>query len=344
MSQLARDLRLGWPEVAILPVTYLCNAHCDMCALGDLKQRGRLADDELVELFGDPSISSTLRAINFTGGEPTLRRDLPELVARLVDACPQLESFSLNSNGMLRGSAETIRRVLDVARSRGKKLYLFISLDGVGALHDEIRGVRGAFDAVCRTLDALQALGTPRTQLSMGVSATATRKNIGHLDDVLQFAVRRDLLVSFTFPMSTDVYMNNLDRLDRFEADRDLIERFVSFLDTLERYPDHVSPPLSFYRSLQTTLRGGPREAPCIFRRGGFFLEPNGNVLPCWRSSELSFGSVTDEQFHEIWEGPRRRRVLDTIEERFCRSCPSPCYVGFPSQLLAPIPATGSEP
>jgi MoaA/NifB/PqqE/SkfB family radical SAM enzyme len=245
---------------------------------------------------------------------------------------------------MLRRSAETIRRVLDVARSRGKKLYLFISLDGIGALHDEIRGVRGAFDAVCRTLDALQALDTPRSQLSMGVSATATRKNIDHLDDVLQFAVRRNLLVSFTFPMSTDVYMNNQDRLERFEADHDLIERFASFLDNLERYPDHVTPPLSFYRSLQATLRGGPREAPCIFRRGGFFLEPNGNVLPCWRSSELSFGSLTDETFPQIWDGPRRRSVLATIEEQFCSSCPSPCYVGFPSQLLEPVPPRKQEP
>lgn len=342
LSQL--DLRIGWPEVAILPVTYLCNAHCDMCALGDLKQRDRLTDDELVALFGDPSIGSTLRAINFTGGEPTLRRDLPDLVARLVDACPRLESFSLNSNGMLRGSAAIIERVLNVARDRGKKLYLFISLDGVGPLHDEIRGVRGAFEATCRTIDTIQALKAPRSQLSMGVSATATRKNIDHLDDVLQFAVRRNLLVSFTFPMSTDVYMNNLDRLDRFEADRDLIGRFVAFLDTLERYPEHVSPPLSFYRSLQVTLSGGRRQAPCIFQRGGFFLEPNGNVLPCWRSSELTFGSVADESFASLWNGSRRRRILATIEERFCSSCPSPCYVGFPSQLLGPIPAEGSTP
>jgi MoaA/NifB/PqqE/SkfB family radical SAM enzyme len=338
MSPSTLDIRLGWPEVAVVPVTYLCNAHCDMCALGDLRQVGRLSDDELVALFADESISGTLRAINFTGGEPTLRKDLPNLVARLVDACPRLESFSLNSNGMLRTSAKIIEQVLDVARSRGKKLYLFISLDGVGELHDEIRGVRGAFASVCRTLDALQALEVPRTQLGMGVSATATRKNIDHLDDVLQFAVQRDLMVSFTFPMSTDVYMNNLDRLDRFESDRELVERFTDFLDTLEAYPQHVSPPLSFYRSLQATLRGQPREAPCIFQRGGFFLEPNGNVLPCWRSSELLFGSVAEQSFAEIWDGERRRTVIATIEEKFCRTCPSPCYVGFPSPLLGPVP------
>ena len=56
-----------------------------------------------------------------------------------------------------------------------------------------------------------------------------------------------------------------------------------------------VSPPISFYRSLQETLRGGRRSAPCVFRRGGFFLEPTGQVLPCWRSSELLFGSVAED-------------------------------------------------
>lgn len=330
----AGDPAIGWPEVAVLPVTYLCNANCDMCALGDLNQKGRLSDDELEALFGHPSIASTLRAINFTGGEPTLRRNLPHLVERLMASCPNLESFSLNSNGMLPTSADTITRVLRVGQKWKRKLYLFISLDGVGPLHDEIRGVPGAFDATVRTIDAICALDAPRTDLGFGVSATATHKNIGHLEDVLQFAVDRDIQVSFTFPMETDVYMNNLDRRDRFVANQALQAKFVDFLDRLAEYPEHVSPPLNFYRSLQGTLRGELRTAPCIFRRGGFFLEPNGNVLPCWRSTELLFGSVREESFEQIWHGPRRREIVNTIEERFCSSCPSPCYVGFPSVLV----------
>ncbi|GIH19642.1 radical SAM protein [Rugosimonospora africana] len=338
MAQSLVDPAIGWPEVAILPVTYLCNANCDMCALGDLNQRDRLSDDELAAIFGHPSVASTLRAINFTGGEPTLRKDLAHLVARLVDSCPNLESFSLNSNGMLRPSFERIRAVIDVARQRKKKLYLFISLDGVGELHDEIRGVRGAFTKTVRTIDAIRELRVPRSEMGFGVSATATFKNIDHLDDVLQFAVERDLAVSFTFPMETDVYMNNADRVGRFHAERELVDRFIAFLDTLEPYADRISPPMSFYRSLQATLRGERRVAPCIFQRGGFFLEPNGSVRPCWRSSELLFGSLAEQSFEEIWYGARRQEIVRTIEEKFCSSCPSPCYVGFPSQLLEPPP------
>lgn len=340
MAQSPRDPVIGWPEVAVVPVTYLCNANCDMCALGDLGQRDRLNDDELAAIFGHASVAGSLRAINFTGGEPTLRKDLPQLVARLVDSCPKLESFSLNSNGMLRPSFNRIRGVIDVARARGMKLYLFISLDGVGTLHDEIRGVRGAFKRTVATIDAVRALELPRTELGFGVSATATPKNIDHLGEVLQFAVDRDLVVSFTFPMETDVYMNNFDRVNRFRSERHMVERFIAFLDTLEPYSDRISPPMSFYRSLQETLRGKARSAPCIFRRGGFFLEPTGEVRPCWRSSELLFGSVAENSFEEIWFGERRRKILETIEERFCSSCPSPCYVGFPSPLLEPV----SEP
>jgi MoaA/NifB/PqqE/SkfB family radical SAM enzyme len=340
MSPSQGNLNIGWPEVAILPVTYLCNAHCDMCALGDLKQRERMSDDELAELFGDPAISGTLRAINFTGGEPTLRRDLPQMIARLVDACPKLESFSLNSNGMLRGSAKIIEQVLNVAAQRGLKLYLFLSLDGVGELHDDIRGVRGAFKSVCRTLDEIALWNAPSSEMKVGVSATATRKNIDHLDDVLAFAAGRNLMVSFTFPLATDVYMNNLDRLDRFTSDQELVERFAAFIDSLEPHAGRLSPPMSFYRSLQATLRGHRRTAPCIFQRGGFFLEPDGTLRPCWRSSELYYGSLRDQTFEEIWNGPQRRHIVETIEEKFCSSCPSPCYVGFPSPLLQPPSAT----
>jgi MoaA/NifB/PqqE/SkfB family radical SAM enzyme len=338
MDQYPGDPAVGWPEVAVVPVTYLCNAHCDMCALGDLKQRERLSDDQLAELFGHSSVSQTLRAINFTGGEPTLRKDLPVLVERLVDSCPNLESFSLNSNGMLRKSFERICGVIDVARRHGKKLYLFISLDGVGKLHDEIRGVRKAFESTVHTIDAIRELNLPAKELALGVSATATFKNIDYLDDVLQFAVARDITVSFTFPMETDVYMNNIDRVARFHSDQELVNRFIDFLDTLEPHSNRISPPMSFYRSLQATLRGERRTAPCIFQRGGFFIEPNGDVRPCWRSSELLFGSVTEESFEKIWFGKRRLEILDTIEEKLCSKCPSPCYVGFPSPLLEPPP------
>ncbi|GAA3438053.1 hypothetical protein GCM10018954_076690 [Kutzneria kofuensis] len=273
-----------------------------MCALGDLNQRERLSDDRLAEIFGHASVADTLRAINFTGGEPTLRKDLPQLVARLVDSCPNLESFSLNSNGMLRPSFERIRGVIDVARSRGKKLYLFISLDGVGRLHDEIRGVRGAFEKTVRTIDAVRALNVPATQLSLGVSATATYKNIDHLGDVLQFAVERDIAVSFTFPMETDVYMNNADRVGRFHADREMVDRFVAFLDTLEPHADRISPPMSFLPQPAGDAAGGAAHRavhlparwllPGAHRRGAAVLALVGPAVRLGRGEHVRGGLV----------------------------------------------------
>jgi len=335
------DRSLGYPEVIVLPVTYFCNANCDMCALGELNQRDHLADDELATLFADPAISGTLRSINFTGGEPTTRRDLPRLVAKLLDVCPNLESFSLNSNGMLPTSADTIAKVIEVGRERGKKAYVFISLDGVGTLHDEIRGVPGAFEKTVATIDALLAMNFPASVLKLGVSATATRKNVDRLRDVLDFAIGRGIIASFTFPMLTDIYMANKERQSLWRED-DLALRFADFIDTLAPHADSVTPPLAFYADLQTMLRGGRRTAPCVFRRGGFFLEPTGEVRPCWRSSELLFGSVRETPFEEIWSGAPRRAILDTIDERFCSSCPSPCYVGFKSELLTPVSAGGA--
>lgn len=334
------DRDLGWPEVIVLPVTYFCNANCDMCALGELNQREHLPDEELVAFFAQPAISSKLRAINFTGGEPTTRRDLPRLVERLVDVSPHLESFSLNSNGMLPTSAATIAKVIDVGRARGRKVYIFISLDGVGTLHDDIRGVPGAFEKTVATIDAIRALNIPAGEMKLGVSATATRKNVDRLHEVLEFAVERDILASFTFPMLTDIYMTNHERTPLWRSE-ELALRFADFIDTLAPYAANVVPPLSFYADLQTLLRGGRRTAACVFRRGGFFLEPNGDVRPCWRSSELRFGSMRESSFEEIWNGATRRAILDTIDSRFCSTCPSPCYVGFQSELLTPVAAGG---
>jgi len=328
------DSKFGWPEVIILPVTYFCNANCDMCALGELKQREHLEDDQLVDMFRHASISSTLRAINFTGGEPTVRRDLPQLIGRLIDVCPQLESFSINSNGMLPTSADTLRRAIDVGRERRLKVWVFISLDGIGGLHDEIRGVPGAYESTRATIEMLQGLGISSTELQLGVSATVTHKNIDHLGEVLKFAVDRNLLAAFTFPLVTDVYMANLERQEQFGGSPDIGLRFADFIDTLVDYERHVCPGMTFYRDLQSVLRGGNRSAGCLFRRGGFFLEPNGNVRPCWRASELLFGNIHENSFEEIWSGSKRERIIDMIEDKYCKTCPSNCYAGFKSRFV----------
>ena len=93
-----------------LSITDACQMACVYCRdpgtprLDDRK----LSDDELVT-FVAACVALGVRKVRITGGEPTLRRDLPALIARLREAGPDLD-LSLTTNGLrLRELAEPLR-------------------------------------------------------------------------------------------------------------------------------------------------------------------------------------------------------------------------------------------
>jgi cyclic pyranopterin phosphate synthase len=80
-----------------------CNFRCTYCMPAEglpwLKKREILSFDE-IERVTRISVERGIREIRLTGGEPTVRAGLPELIERLV-RIPGLEGVSLTTNGFL---------------------------------------------------------------------------------------------------------------------------------------------------------------------------------------------------------------------------------------------------
>jgi len=91
----ATDLRVS--------VTDRCNLRCQYCmpaeGLDWLPRPELLTDDELVRLVSLAVTRLGIREVRFTGGEPLLRRGLPEIVGRVAELTPRPE-ISLTTNGI----------------------------------------------------------------------------------------------------------------------------------------------------------------------------------------------------------------------------------------------------
>ncbi|HNT96639.1 MAG TPA: radical SAM protein [Elusimicrobiales bacterium] len=176
-AELRRRLaRVRWPidrkpKVCEITVNYRCNLRCLFCYNpADF----HASDRPEVDLR---TIARALRAgreggawiASLIGGEPTLRRDLPEIarLARrlgysLVKVCTNSVNFSDPS--LLPRLADAGVNMLDV------------SLHGPSAaVHDRLVGVKGAFDGVLRTVRAAQAAG-----MEVGVDQVVNRLNCWH--------------------------------------------------------------------------------------------------------------------------------------------------------------------
>ena len=147
------------PRLLTWIVTFACNARCVMCDSWK-KPRGRELDAAAAQraLAGVGRVD----AVRITGGEPFVRRDLDELLAVVGDRLDPLV-IHVTTNGLL---TDRIVEVLE-RRDRRRRLELMVSLDGVGAAHDRIRGRQGAYD---RTLETLGALAPRARELNLRLS------------------------------------------------------------------------------------------------------------------------------------------------------------------------------
>lgn len=174
------------PGYMIFFVTPFCNCRCKMCfnmdAILNAGKRNVLSLDEIEKFARN---FPGLHHINYSGGEPLLRPDFPEVSEAFYRhagtrffTCPTNSSFPEKSAAQV----EAMCRKCPDAWIR-----ITQSLDGVGAVHDEIRGRQGLFEEVVEMNARLAELQQRYKNLSVGISMVMCTYNRGHEYDVLDY-------------------------------------------------------------------------------------------------------------------------------------------------------------
>ena len=190
------DQRAAGPPIRHLDIklSYACNNNCIHCVVADqreaaIRTRGRdfrTAREVVSDL--EAARRRGFELVTFTGGEPTLRKDLPLLVRTAL------------SMG-LRVGLQTNARVLSVASARdplcGLGVRFVVALHGPDAsVHDRVTRAPGSFEQTHRAIEALARAGekvTGKVVISRG--NVATLQAIAEV--LLHAGVRR---ANFTFP------------------------------------------------------------------------------------------------------------------------------------------------
>ena len=180
-----RDLRLSVIEA--------CNYRCPYCMPADrvpddhgLDAASRLGFDEIEHLVR-AFVALGVRKLRITGGEPLLRKRLPDLVARLV-AVDGLDDVALTTNGSL--LAAQARALRDAGLHR-----LTVSLDTLDeAQFAALSGGRGALADVMAGLEAAAAAGFTGTKLNCVVQRGVNEDQVLPL---VAFARERGLVPRF---------------------------------------------------------------------------------------------------------------------------------------------------
>lgn len=294
--------------VVVWNVTRRCNLKCvhcyaharDQAFADELSTRQGLAVLDDLAQFGSP-------VILFSGGEPLMRPDLPELAGYAV------------SKGM-RAVISTNGTLITPAVARDLKTiglsYVGISLDGMEPVNDRFRGVKGAFSKALQGIEACQLAG-----IKVGLRFTMNRMNVGEISAIF------DLLEQLEVPRVCFyhlVYAGRGSKLIEEDLSHEETRRAVDLIidhthDLHQRgkpkevltVDNHADGPYLYLRMLQ---EGAPRAENVLqllkmnegnsSGRGIGCISWDGSVHAdqFWR--HLSFGNVKQRPFSEIWTDP----------------------------------------
>src|SRR5947207_8720722 len=119
------------PVLVHFEVTMRCNAHCGFC---DYWKTDPSAKATELKSFADAARFFNPMLITFTGGEPTLRRDLENLIAE-VDRAISFKYLTLITHGAML-SSDRAQSLWDAGVNQFN-----ISLDYLDERHDRARGI-----------------------------------------------------------------------------------------------------------------------------------------------------------------------------------------------------------
>ena len=156
-----------FPRVVDLNVNGTCNLNCFFC-YGPAKDALELGTDQIKESI-DKLHAGGVEFVSITGGEPTLREDLLDLVSHINAVGMQC---ALHTNGHFLRSNDPLLEHLN---------WLALPLDGANQeSHHRMRGDRVGFDRVTKFLNWYRH-SKFRPQLKVKIGTVATRKNIDQL-------------------------------------------------------------------------------------------------------------------------------------------------------------------
>ncbi len=303
--------------VVVWNCTRTCNLACRHCYSDSHPQKyDQLTSDEAGGMIADIAGMGS-PALLFSGGEPLLRADVLKLIgeARSHDL-----PVTLSSNGTL--IDDDMARALSALGVR----YVGISLDGIGPVHDQFRGRRGAFDRALRGIRALRRVG-----VRVGMRITLSPSSIEVLDDLLDLVETEGIQRVCCYHMvpagrgcALDLLPAAAERaaLDRIfaRAERWIAEERDIEVLTVDNYADGPAlflrteardPALAASIAEALTWNGGQRGAG---GRGLAAVDWVGTVRPdqFWGGAPL--GSVRERPLSAIWadSGP----VLEDLRGR----------------------------
>jgi radical SAM protein with 4Fe4S-binding SPASM domain len=301
---------LSAPYRMDLAVTYRCNNKCMHCYAGGPRQTAELSKEQWMAVI-DKLHALGIPQIVFTGGEPTLREDLAELIAYTQ----KVELVSgLVTNGRKLKDKAYLQSLIDAGLD-----HVQITVESHDAkVHDQITGHEGSWE---ETVEGLR--NALASTIYTVTNTTLSKLNVADVDKTIDFlhglGVKR-------FACNSLIYSGKAPAVaESFALEEAGLE---PVLNGIREQAGRLGMEFTWYTPTEyceinpLQLELGIKS--CSACRINMAIEPDGTVIPCQSYTIAPLGNILKDSWKSIWNHP----VCIKVRERKyapekCHECPT---------------------
>lgn len=308
------------PINVTISTTFRCNSRCLTCNVYE-----RPVDEMTLEEWDRVfvSLGRSVHWFTFSGGEPFLRKDLPDIIEAAWRRC-RPKVVNIPTNGTY-----TDRIVAGVERLagtlRGTQLVINVSLDAVGERNDVLRGLPGDFEKATETFRRLKALRA--RNLTVGIHSVISSHNVHAFPKIA------DALMA----LGPDQYIAEPaeERVELQTIGTGITPKPAAFDTAIAHLEGRLAGPggrglpsltrairLVYYRLARETLRRQEQVVPCYAGIASVHIAAGGDVWACCTKA-LPLGNLRESgfDFDAVWRSEAARKERLAIKRREC-ACP----------------------
>ena len=322
------------PYKAMLLVTWRCQARCRMCNIWKREPEKEFSLDEWRQFF---QCNPYFQWLTLSGGEPFLRGDIAEIVQLALEFCPKLYCVNMPTNGL---SPEIIKKtVTEILALNIPRFILSISMDGPEQIHDETRGIPGAWQrAVSLHYWAKQIEKKHAGKFSVVLEHTLLPDSYGRFEEMFRQIKAKvpdiktmDIMVTIG-AVSKHYYGNTVanEELRNLADKYRVLESALRGIIALRRKEAsmkvfYLFPQFFLEMAIQYARTGIP-PLRCRAARSSVFIDPCGFVYPC-NSYTRPLGSLRDNHYsiEKVFAGNNMGQIRADIDALKCGGCWTAC-------------------
>jgi MoaA/NifB/PqqE/SkfB family radical SAM enzyme len=162
--------------------TFKCNCRCIMCSVANSIKNGKDAKPfEDVKKDIDIAVKAKAHTFAFSGGEPTLRKDLFQLVKY---AKKKISNIEIQSNGRMYYYKDYCQKLIKA----GVNIFVVSFYSPFENIHDQIMGAKGAYAQTLQGLKNLKELGQ-----TVKINIVILKLNYLHLPELVKFLLNLEI-------------------------------------------------------------------------------------------------------------------------------------------------------